>query len=321
MTCHQYKAFRNPLFEGSATWKEGINKFSAYTREEMKAYKGRSKNHAKLHSPRFEVSLPADFKLRPVDELPASVDWRNVDNVVSAVKDQGYCGSCWAFASAATLESHLALQTGLLFDLSPQQIAMCTPNPEQCGGSGGCQGATAELAFDYIASYGVLEEYQYGYSAYYGQNAECNTNNGTPVASIQGYVRLPENNYTALMNVVASVGPVAVSVDAAWGAYESGIFNGCNQENPDIDHAVVLVGYGEDSSNNKYWIVRNSWSPSWGEQGYIRLARFDNEDEICGMDITPQDGTACEGDDEPVRVCGTCGILYDSSYPSGVAQG
>ena len=102
-----------------------------------------------------------------------------------------------------------------------------------------------------------------------------------PKATIDGYVALPTNNYTMLMNAVASVGPVAISVDAGWGAYEGGIYDGCNQANPDIDHAVVLVGYGEENGS-KYWLVRNSWSPSWGEKGYIRLARHDDEQELCG---------------------------------------
>jgi len=132
-------------------------------------------------------------------------------------------------------------------------------------------------------------------------------------------VQLPANNYTALMNAVATVGPVAVSVDAsAWGAYSSGIFSGCNQASPDIDHAVVLMGYGEENGQ-KYWLIRNSWSPSWGERGYIRLARKDTEEEVCGLDVTPQDGTACAGDDEAVKVCGTCGVLYDSAYPLNAA--
>jgi len=263
------------------------------------------------------VPLPSHFHLKPVSELPRSVDWRN-QGVVTSVKDQGHCGSCWAFASTAVLESHVALQSGLLYDLSPQQIAMCAPNPDHCGGTGGCEGATSELAFDYVAGAGILEEYQLGYQAYYGTDSACGvTSEMSPVATINGYVKLPENNYTALMNAVAQVGPVAVSVDASnWHSYSSGIFNGCNQVNPDINHAVVLVGYGEDDGQ-KYWLVRNSWSPSYGESGYIRVARLDTEDQLCGMDITPQDGTACEGDDTPVKVCGTCGILYDSAYPTG----
>ena len=148
------------------------------------------------------------------------------------MKDQGYCGSCWAFASTEVIESHVALASGLLFDLSPEQIAMCAPNPDSCGGTGGCQGATAEIAFEYVTgSIGMMEEYQYPYLSYYAKNFQCAMPEDQPaVATINGYVQLPENNYEALMNAVATVGPIAVSVDAsAWSAYESGVFNGCNQ--------------------------------------------------------------------------------------------
>jgi cathepsin L len=179
-------------------------------------------------------------------------------------------------------------------------------------------GSTAELAFDYVSnSGGLFSEFQYPYSSYYGKDFNCTAPpSGTkPAATIKGYTYLPENNYDALMNAIATVGPVAVSVDASnWGAYEGGIFDGCNQKNPDIDHAVVLMGYGEENGK-KYWTIRNSWSAAWGEKGYIRLARTDNEQGRCGSDITPQDGTACAGDNTPKTVCGTCGVLYDSAYP------
>jgi cathepsin L len=274
---------------------------------------------ARAHKPKNELEMASDFVMKSVSELPKSVDWRT-SGVVTSVKDQGHCGSCWAFAGAATLESHVAINTGLLYDLSPQQIAMCAPNPDACGGTGGCEGATAEIAFDYVAGAGVLEEYQLGYQAYYGGDSACGVNDLTvPVAHTTGFVQLPANNYTALMNAIAQIGPMAISVDASeWHNYENGIFSGCNQESPDINHAVVLVGYGEDNGQ-KYWTVRNSWNPSWGELGYIRLARADAEEEVCGMDVTPQDGTACAGDNEPVKVCGTCGILYDTSYPTGAS--
>ncbi len=199
---------------------------------------------------------------------------------------------------------------------------MCAPNLNHCGGSGGCNGATAEIAFEYMTtSAGMFQEYQYSYSSYYGRDYACSLPTGTnPVAKINGYVKLPENDYKSLMNAIAKVGPVAISVDASnWSGYSSGIFDGCNQTNPDIDHAVVLVGYGEEDGQ-KYWIVRNSWSPSWGEKGYIRLARVDNEEQRCGSDITPQDGSACDGETDPVKVCGTCGILYDTAYPLNAAH-
>jgi len=307
------------------SWKEGVNKFSAMTVSEKKAFFGRSKRADQLHQPKhLRQAEPALFT-KSINELPRSVDWRDED-IMTAVKDQGYCGSCWAFASTEVIESHVALQTGLLYDLSVQQMTACAPNPNSCGGSGGCMGSTSELAFDYVAgSSGMVEEFQYGYTAYYGSTGTCTMPSSNPVATISGYVKLPTNNYTALMNAVATVGPIAVSVDASsWGAYESGIYNGCNQKNPDIDHLVVLAGYGVDNSNGaipgqKYWLVRNSWSPAWGEKGYIRVARLDSEDEICGLDVTPQNGVACAGDTDPEKVCGTCGMIFDSAYPVGAA--
>lgn len=117
------------------------------------------------------------------------------------------------------------------------------------------------------------------------------------------------------MTAIAEVGPIAVSVDAtSWGAYESGIYNVWNQAAPVINHAVTLVGYGE-SDEGKYWLIRNSWSPAWGESGYIRLARSDDDENNCGIDTEPQSGSACAGETDPVKVCGTAGVLYDSSYP------
>jgi cathepsin L len=223
-------------------------------------------------------------------------------------------------ASTAVLESFVALSSGYLFELSPQQVAMCSPNPNSCGGTGGCQGATSELAFDYVATTGILEEYQLGYTAYSGSNSACGypAAGASVVANIDGYIKLPENNYTSLMNAIAQVGPIAVSVDASsWHSYAGGVFDGCNQENPDINHAVVLVGYGEENGQ-KYWLIRNSWSPKWGEHGYIKVLRTESEETRCGSDVTPQDGTACAGEDDPVKVCGTCGMLYDSAYPTGV---
>jgi cathepsin L len=295
----------------SLPWKETLNQMSISS-----PVYGFDKN-MKILSENKKYQYAFDLTLDSVDNLPKSVDWRE-KGVVSAVKDQGYCGSCWAFASTAVIESHVALETGKLFDLSPQQIASCSPNPKQCGGKGNCEGATAEIAFDYVASSeGLLEEFQYSYSSFYGVESSCSIPPaGVPKAHIDGYVKLPSNDYKSLMNAVAKIGPIAISVDASsWHAYSSGIFNGCNQVNPDINHAVVLVGYGEENGQ-KYWLVRNSWSASWGENGYIRLNRDEN---ICGTDITPQNGSACEGETEPVQACGTCGILFDSAYPIGAS--
>ena len=165
---HSSYAERQALFEAelkrvirhnnsNASWTETVNHMSHLTATEKKALGGRTKGRvAKLES---QKERPADYKLKAIKELPTSVDWRT-HGVVSAVKDQGHCGSCWAFASTATIESHAAISTGMLFDLAPQQIAACAPNPDQCGGQGNCNGATAEIAFDYVAkSAGLFEEF------------------------------------------------------------------------------------------------------------------------------------------------------------------
>lgn len=132
-------------------------------------------------------------------------------------------------------------------------------------------------------------------------------------ANVTGYIKLPENEYDPLLNAVATTGPVSISVDATnWHAYETGVFTGCNQTVLDINHNVQLVGYGNDGKQD-YWLVRNSWAPTWGESGYIRLYRSSHTS--CVLDNTPQDGSGCNGGPAQVTVCGECGILYDTCYP------
>ena len=129
---------------------------------------------------------------------------------------------------------------------------------------------------------GILEEWQYSYGAYYGAVTNCTMPAGPIGVGIAGYVTLMQNDYPSLLNAIALTGPVAVSVDASsWHAYEGGVFSGCDQASPDINHAVVAVGYGVESDGQAYWLVRNSWSPAWGERGYIKLARQVSSAEWC----------------------------------------
>merc|ERR1712187_835811 len=231
--------------------------------------------------------------------------------------NQGACGGCWAFSAAETLESHLAIATGKPAPtLSTQQLISCTPNPKHCGGTGGCDGATQPLAFNYTESAGITTAEAYPFE---GGTGTCEPSKIKPVAKVAGFALLPQNNYTALMNAVATKGPIAISVAAGglgWQLYGGGIMkSGPFNKGFDIDHAVQLVGYGEENGI-MYWIVRNSWG-RWGESGYIRIQRFGEGKEPCGMDNKPQEGMACKGDDAPVEYCGLCGILAQSSYPTG----
>ena len=328
---------------------------TASTEERQRHLEHAHPNHAidtnDMDDPKlFEEKL--GITIVDVKELPMAVDWR-IHGVTTPVKSQGQCGSCWAFASTAVLESHIALQTGYLYDLSPQELVSCAKNPYHCGGNGGCTGATAEIAFDLVQQHGIVQEWQFGYEDSTAQIINCSltttepvaltddNNNDTnrtyfrgAVASISDYMVLPSNNYTVLMNVVAKYGPVAVSVACMpWHLYQSGIFyaplNSNSTMTTDLDHLVVLEGYGTDvDTGEDFWLVRNSWGPRWGEHGYIRLKRHsqNNEEENeCGYDTTPADGTACTFDPNsghdivplPQKICGNSGILFDSAVPVG----
>jgi cathepsin L len=229
------------------------------------------------------------FSLKKLDlsllnDLPDSIDWRSKGGVTTPVKNQGGCGSCWAFAATAALESHIALKTNKLFSLSVQELVSCAPNPKKCGGAGGCTGSTPELAFDFVAKHGVVEEWSFGYQSYHGKHVNCtimpddnasllrgakdgdSTVRGA-VASIVGFSNLPSNHYATLLAAVATVGPVAVAVAASgWSYYKSGVFDDDKDQTRGIYHAVVLEGYGTDQETGQdYWLIRNSWGPRWGK--------------------------------------------------------
>ena len=159
--------------------------------------------------------------------------------------------------AAEVIESFVAMNTGSLLELSTQQLTSCTPNPNSCGGTGGCNGGTQELAFDYVTKNGGLTiESSYPYK---DSDPGCSIpTTSSPAVTISGFVTLPTNNYTALMNAVAFIGPISVSVAASsWFSYSSGIFQ-CplNYLGSDINHAVQLVGYGEEHGI-KYWYVES----------------------------------------------------------------
>jgi cathepsin L len=326
-----------------ATWKMGINPFADRSQHELP----RGLDKSALRNRRKTTNLKGDSandseRASLLSSLPESVDWRH-RGVTTPVKNQGRCGSCWAFASTAALESHIAIRTGKLLELSVQELVTCVPNPNHCGGTGGCNGNTAELAYDFVSSgRGIVTEWQWGYTS--GMNHSvpaCDLptdNNSTihgAIASIEGYTNLEQNDYIGLLTAVATVGPVAVNVAAdGWHLYESGIFDDSqfSSSDRDINHVVVVEGYGTEVITNEntgeehhhdYWLVRNSWGPLWGEDGYIRLKRDSKAaQDDCRPDATPSDGIACVGPDNNtippvVEVCGTSGILYDAVYPTG----
>merc|ERR1719174_2016593 len=161
----------------------------------------------------------ADIKDIKVSDLPASVDWRD-KGAISAVKDQGYCGSCWAFATAETIESYLQINSGnsAVEELSAQHITSCTPNELSCGGTGGCQGSIPQLGFVYTQLFGLTKEEDYPYtSGNSGITGNCDFESADTMATVRGYESLPRNNLESVMNHLANNGPLSVAVAASSG--------------------------------------------------------------------------------------------------------
>jgi len=300
-----------------SSWYAAVNPYTDLTNAEFRAQ--RTSKDLSI-PPEAHLAGRAPTFTTPLKDLPARIDWREFKSakVVTPVKNQGQCGSCWAFSAAEALESAYALAAGTDAPvLSSQQIVSCAPNPKKCGGTGGCAGSTQPLAFNYTEMAGLSLDKDYPYTQMTGT---CEPTKIKPFVQNAGYVVLPTNNYTAVMSAVATVAPLAISIAAGtknFQHYGGGVYDGdCGWVQ---DHAVGLVGYGTDNGKD-YWIVRNSWTAGWGEAGYMRLRRYGEGKEPCGMDTKPGDGSACEGDTKPVKYCGKCAVLSGTSYPIGVTK-
>lgn len=301
-------------------WVAAVNNFADRTDSELQSFLGYKRvggrrSHSMPTSMSFLaariVQMPLTAWSKP---LPESMNWHQQLQLSRHIRNQGGCGSCWAIATASALETHLELAAhGNSTMLDFLHLVRCMPNPQRCGGTGGCDGATAELAFDYVKHHGIPTTKS---SAELVQISSCESRGHVHVTA-QGFVQLPTNRVGPLLHAVATKGPVVVSADASnWFPYDMGIYDSCGP-NAIVNHAVLLVGYGRDGSD-KYWLIRNSWGVEWGEGGLIRVLRHENDDEYCGMDTNPQEGVGCANGPSQMRVCGMCGILADSSYPLGV---
>lgn len=240
------------------------------------------------------------------------------------VHNQGaLCGSCWAFSAVEAVEAQL-MKDGTAWSwvngeprLSVQALLDCAQNPRHCGGNGGCGGATAEIAFDFMMKIGVPLEKDLPYRP--GDTGKCPIEpypSDWARVTIGGWKALPSNQAQPLMRALVQEGPVVVSADAHdWTPYQTGIFDGC-QKDAVPNHSVLAKGYGVHVDGQKYWLLQNSWSQQWGEAGTIRLLRQNDEDRWCGNDSRPQEGSGCDNDARGnVTVCGACGLLYDPVMP------
>jgi len=320
-----------------ARWKAATTRFSDFTDAERAAMRGYRRSMSSLRRS-ASVLDTTDTKTvkKQTRSLPDTVSWTHL-RVAKNIQDQGGCGSCWAIATTSVLEAHYEIYSakgGPTRSFSAQQVLECTPNPDACGGTGGCNGATVELGMAWVLEHGLATDDEV---PYLGEDSRCSIGNakaseskddfkvldqnaatsnahGGAAFGLSSWVKLNSNEEYPLAEAVVHYGPVAVSAAASgWFEYSSGIFDSCDQDAV-VDHAIVLYGFGVQDGV-RYWLIRNSWGRDWGEYGYIRLRRHDDGEEHCGTDHNPSEGTGCRGGPSSVTVCGMCGVLYDSVVP------
>ncbi|XP_023233485.1 cathepsin L1-like [Centruroides sculpturatus] len=248
----------------------GLNEYSDMSREEfVRRMNGVKRNANKSVGPAYNY-----LNLSNVI-LPDEVDWRE-EGLVTEVKNQKQCGSCWAFSTTGALEGQHKKKTGRLVSLSEQNLIDCTLNE----GNYGCSGGFYDHAFEYVKNNGGIDtERSYPYEA---KEDKCRFKRQNIGATCMGFVSLPPGDEEILKQAVATIGPISVGIDGStWSfqLYKEGIYDDDNCSNEHIDHAVLVVGYGTENGKD-YWLVKNSWGTSWGMQGYVKMARNKNQ---CGI--------------------------------------
>lgn len=254
----------------------GMNQFTDLTNDEFRANKN---GLLKLDSYCGSFSEYSS-------NLPDMVDWRK-NGAVTSVKDQGQCGSCWTFSSTGAIEGAWAISKGTLLDLSEQQLVDCAKGIQY--GSHGCNGGQMDGGFKYVMNNGQCSNEDYPYfSGVTKEDGTCD-NSCEPEVFLSSCYDVEANNQQVMKQVVFQQ-PVAVAIEADtmyFQSYSSGVLDSakCGTK---LDHGVLTVGYGEENGS-KYWLVKNSWGTSWGEDGYVKIGRSDstNDPGICGIAMQP----------------------------------
>jgi len=280
------------------SYKLRLNQFADLTDDEFRlkvhGSQGACYREDKMEGKIPKISTKPTNKLvvTPPANLPASVDWVT-QGVVTPVKNQGDCGSCWAFSTTGSIECNYAIANKVLNSLSEQQLVDCS----YAEGNEGCNGGLMTDAFAYVVKEGGLcTETEYPYT---GVDGTCKASScGTLYDPIKTYTSVTTDDSTALETAAAS-GCVSVAIEAdqaAFQYYSSGILSGtCGTS---LDHGVLVVGYGTATSEDgqatqDYWLVKNSWGTSWGEAGYVQICRNCDKNGLAGE----------------------CGINKEPSYP------
>ena len=265
-----------------------INHFSDLTPEEFKNYY----TNPLLESNRYGCKSfsSSDININTIDLLPSSLDWRQ-KGAVTSVKDQGQCGSCWAFSSTAASEGAWAISTGELIDLSEQELVDCATGFNY--GSHGCSGGQMDGGFKFVIENGLCSATEYPYtSGTTKTEGSCQEKKCDSVIRFEGISSCSDVTQSdeLLLKFAVAQQPVAVAIEADtryFQFYSGGILDSveCGTK---LDHGVLIVGYGEEDGKN-YWLVKNSWSTNWGEDGYVKIARSEsrNNNGICGIAMSP----------------------------------
>jgi hypothetical protein len=244
----------------------GITKFADLSNDEFKKV-------SLGYKPLTSATNANPIYLDAYDGNKTYINWANI--YTTAVKDQGYCGSCWAFSATEQIETD-AIRLGLLTTsdtLSPEQIVQCDTMDD------GCDGGNTETAFEYVKMAGGIEtEDAYPYTSYYDVTGSCTSNSTDFLVTVDEYYSLADED--AMITHMFSTGPISICLDASsWSSYVSGIITTCGM---DVDHCVQAVGINMDDG---YWIVRNSWGTEWGNEGYIWLEVGSN---MCNIAYDPK---------------------------------
>jgi len=258
--------------EPKHTFKLAMNKFGDLTSSEF----GRMFNGFNA-TQKLSLAKPGKvLEYNPNVQVPDSIDWRN-QGYVTPVKDQGQCGSCWAFSTTGSLEGQHFKSTGQLVSLSEQNLVDCS----RAQGNMGCNGGLMDQAFTYIKiNNGIDTESSYPYEAV---DQDCKFMSSDVGATDTGFTDVKSKDEDALKQAVGTVGPVSVAIDASHASfqfYHSGIYHEATCSQTRLDHGVLAVGYGTTGSSD-FWIVKNSWSSTWGDSGYIKMSR--NKKNNCGI--------------------------------------
>jgi C1A family cysteine protease len=272
------------------TYTLGHNQFSGMDFADFRKYLGYiTVGYNTREKVQFEVEVESvNFNFRKLSSLPSSVNWVNA-GAVTDVKDQGQCGSCWSFSTTGALEGAYAIKYDNLESFSEQQLVSCDnlQNSANRGHDHGCNGGLMDNAFSWINKNGGLcGESNYPYVSGDGSNPTCETACSVNSKSkITSFVDVSASSDEAMMTALSKQ-PVSIAIEAdqrEFQLYKSGVFTGtCGT---DLDHGVLAVGYGTLDGED-YYLVKNSWASSWGQDGYIMLGRgsqYNDGDGQCGM--------------------------------------